>query len=215
MNQRGFTMVELLIGLVLSTIVSLAMLMFYKQSLHASLDSTHSAEIDTKIQTSLISIKKAVHIAGFGNGAQEDIILDEFELYPAVLWRYAITLDPDDNTGTSFNCRGVSETIEDDLNSDRKIHRILLIKKDTCDLATELEDGTWEVSQQLASITSDKDTPYLTFDLDSSPGCTPFGIDPLNGTGMKVLTITSDAPPINATTTLCLVNITAEPEPEP
>lgn len=207
-RQKGFTLIELLIGIFLSTVVSVAMLMFFKQSMHVSLESTQASEADAKIQTSLITMKKIVQIAGFGNGEHEDIQIGAYSTLPALMWRFATTLDPDTGLGTAFQCRGVGEVI-DDYSGTEKLHRFVLLKRDSCNSTEDITIGGWQLDQQLASMVSEQTTPMITFALDNA-SCTPFGIDSNNGIGKKTLTITADSAPVATKITVCLTNIVAE-----
>lgn len=207
-RQKGFTLIELLIGIFLSTVVSVAMLMFFKQSMHVSLESTQASEADAKIQTSLITMKKIVQIAGFGNGEHEDIQIGAYSTLPALMWRFATTLDPDTGLGTAFQCRGVGEVI-DDYSGTEKLHRFVLLKRASCNSTEDITTGVWQLDQQLASMVSEQTTPMITFALDNA-SCTPFGIDSNNGIGKKTLTITADSAPVATKITVCLTNIVAE-----
>jgi len=204
----GFTMVELLIGLVLSSIVSIAMLMFFKQSMYISLEARKDAEIDTKIQATLITIKKIVQDAGFGIGQHNDIVIGEYESNPALFWRRF-----DSIFNAAVICRGIGEKIDNS-----GMHRIVLLEKN-CTADVDIDSTGWTENQQLASFLTTIAEPVIKYELESNPGCNPFGISTHNGEGKKTITIEANPDEDNlahkkTSIRICLLNILEE-EPIP
>ena len=203
MKQNGFTMVELLIGLLLSTLAMTMMLALFKNIVHVGVDSAQGSEHDTKLQNSLLTIQKLVQQAGYGHGAQDDIVLGTFDSNPALLWRFATALDPTTNAGTNYLCQGIGEKIE----PNAKTHRLVFLAGTPCSDTADLTTITWQIKQHLASIRSAQTTPLIDYDLVASPNCIPFGIDNSYGGG-KRLTLTATITGRTIKPSLCLNNIT-------
>ena len=73
MLRNGFTIIELLVGIVIAMLCMITMLMLFKQLTQVSVSSTQDAEYDAQLQSGMLTIQKYVQNAGFGSGQQSDI----------------------------------------------------------------------------------------------------------------------------------------------
>ena len=67
MPKNGFTLVELMVGLVIGMLCMIMMLMLFKQVSHISLQSSQDAEYDAQLQTSMLIVQKLIQNAGYGS----------------------------------------------------------------------------------------------------------------------------------------------------
>lgn len=176
MNQKGFTLIELMIGLVISVLCMIMMLMLFKQLSHIAMSSSQDAENDSQLQTGILVIDKLVQNAGYGSlnnsgGTNNtgDIGIGTFAGNPALVWRYV----PDPDTSiTTYKCEGIGEEITTEGN--HKIHKLFLLKR-ACGNSTTITSGNWVVDQPIMSIKTTTSSPIYAFSM-SSENCTPFGI---------------------------------------
>lgn len=207
MKSNGFTLVELLIGVVIATLCMLMMLSLFKQTTQIGIASSHDAEYDAQIQIGLLVAQKFIQNAGYGSGLSNDIILVSSTSIPTLYWRFIPLIS---QTPITYKCQGIVEKIVSDHST--YLHRLVLIKKN-CGSTTDWQTGTWEEDQTLATIRSSKSDPIFQYSL-AAQNCTPYGIDNNNAKGLKQLTISAQREHITGTVTgstvkntVCLNNI--------
>lgn len=66
LNQRGFTLISLMVGTVVSMIGILALLFLYKNLVHTSVSALSSAKQDGQIASAQMTMQKELQTAGFG-----------------------------------------------------------------------------------------------------------------------------------------------------
>lgn len=191
MNQKGFTLIELMIGLVISVLCMIMMLMLFKQLSHIAISSSQDAENDSQLQTGILVIEKLVQNAGYGSlnnsgGTNNtgDIAIGTFANHPALVWRYIPDLD---TPITTYKCEGIGEEITTEDN--HKIHKLVLLKR-ACGNNTAIASGNWVVDQPIMSIKTTTSTPIYAFNL-SNENCAPFGIGK-NYTGAQKIIVTAE-----------------------
>ncbi len=205
MPKNGFTLVELMVGLVIGMLCMIMMLMLFKQVSHISLQSSQDAEYDAQLQTSMLIVQKLIQNAGYGSGAVDDIETGTYLSQPAVFWRYVQNVDA---SPIVYICQGISEQISTENN--QKVHRLMVLKKDSCGNSTSVSSGTWQEQQTVIAIRNQSDSPLFQYTLSAS-NCRPFGIDKQN-VGIRQVTLTAPRQYLTGTmanvqTTVCLNNI--------
>lgn len=205
MKQNGFTLVELMVGLVVSMLCMIMMLMLFKQVSQISMSSSQDAEYDAQLQTGLLVAQRFIQNAGYGSGQANDIYVGTQFGNPAVFWRMVSNLS---SSPVSYSCQGIGEKVTTE--GKFKIHRLVLLKKTACGTSEAIQSGTWEEDQSIMAIKNQNDSATFQYTLISN-ACRPFGIDK-NTSGSKQLTLT--APRQNMTglgnsveTSICLSNI--------
>lgn len=205
MKANGFTLLELMVGIVISMMCMIMMMMFFKHHSAISLSSSQDAEYDTQVKTGLLIIEKFVQNAGYGSGKPEDVDIGTYSGNPALLWRYMPNLNA---VPMSYECQGITEKIENE--NGHKIHRLVLLKNPNCGNDTAITDLSWPEPQSILAIKNDSATPIFQFQL-SHGDCRTYGIDS-NNAGARQLTVT--APRQHGTgvgqevqTKICLNNI--------
>lgn len=205
-RHAGFTIVELMVGLLIAMLIMAMVLMFFKQISQVSISSSQDAEYDAQLQTGTLVAQKFIQNAGYGSGNTDDIALGTYATHPAVFWRFIPDLAA---VPITYECQGIGEEITAD--GSFFIHRLVLLTKAACGDSTAIESGTWAEYQPIMSIRTSRSTPIFDYQISSS-GCTPFGIDTQN-VGLKQLSITAHRQHIsagigsNTKTTICLNNI--------
>ena len=205
MNKNGFTLVELMVGLVISMLCMITMLMLFKQVSHISLQSNQDAEYDAQLQTGMLIVQKLIQNAGYGSGAANDIEIGTYLSRPAVFWRYVEDIDA---SPIVYICQGVSEQITTDNN--QKVHRLIVLKKDNCGNLNAVSSGTWQHQQTIIAIRNQSDSALFQYAMSASD-CRPFGIDK-NNFGIRQITLTAPRQYLTGTgeniqTKVCLNNI--------
>jgi Tfp pilus assembly protein PilW len=205
MKANGFTIIELMVGVVISMLCMIMMLMFFKQLSHISLSSSQDAEYDAQLKTGMLVIEKLVQNAGYGSGQLSDIATGTHYGNPAVFWRFIPDLSA---TPVSYQCHGVAEQVVSD--GAQKTHRLVILKKTNCGTSTAVNEGNWEEYQPIVSVKNTSATPLFEYSI-AQGDCRPYGIDKDNA-GVRQLTLT--APRQHGTdlgqnikTTVCLNNI--------
>lgn len=205
MPKNGFTLVELMVGLVIGMLCMIMMLMMFKQVSYISVQSSQDAEYDAQLQTSMLIVQKLIQNAGYGSGAVSDIATGTYMSNPAVFWRYV------ENVNASpivYTCQGVGEKITTENN--QKVHRLIVLKKDSCGNSSAVNSGAWQEQQTVVAIRNQSDTALFQYSLSAS-NCRPFGIDK-NNIGIRQITLTAPRQYLTGTaaniqTTVCLNNI--------
>lgn len=179
MHRNGFTLVELLVGLLLASLLMLTMLTLFKQVSHIGLNSSEDAEYEAQLEIGMLTIQKLIQNAGYGSGSHDDIVTGTYDSNDAIFWRFANDFDA---TPLVFQCRGFGIKIE--ASGSQYIHHLLLLKATPC-IETDLVDENWTIEQRIASVKSDQSTdPVFQFSLATGE-CVPFGINQGSITGDK------------------------------
>lgn len=207
MRANGFTLIELMIGLLISMLCMIMLLMLFRQISQISVRSSQSAEYDAQIQTGLLVLEKFIQNAGYGSGLANDIQIGTHFGNPALFWRFIPELD---SVPVSYQCQGVAEKITTE--NGLRIHRLVLMKKDACGTTTALTEGTWQESQAIVSINNNSTTPIFRYAL-SQGECRPFGINS-TPVGTKQISLTAFRPEMTGLgekiqSLICLNNIKA------
>ncbi|WP_180028305.1 PilW family protein [Acinetobacter sp. YH16032] len=205
MSQKGFTLIELMVGLVIALLCMIMMLMLFKQTTQIGINSSQDSEYDAQIRTGLLVAQKLIQNAGYGTGNSNDIVSGTFYSNPAIFWRFIPNIG---TTPTTYQCQGLAEKISDDGNS--KLHRLVLLKRN-CGSDTDLTDANWLEDQVIVAFRSSSSSPIFSYALNAGK-CTPYGIDKNNSNGLKKLTITAQREHMTGTggsirNTVCLNNI--------
>lgn len=206
MRQHGFTLIELMVGMVIALLSMGMMMMMFKQVSQVSLSSSADAQYDTEIQLGLMVAQKKLQNAGFGSGQASDIAVGSFAGNDAIFWRFIPNLE----APAQYHCQGIGEEISQKNN--RYVHRLVLLTKAPCNGVGLVSDGTWGKEQTIISIKKSDAQEIYQYDL-SSGSCTPYGIDE-NTVTKQQLTIKAARQYITGVAesiqhTLCLNNIPA------
>lgn len=202
MGQKGFTLVELMVGLVISMLCMIMMLMLFKQTTQIGISSSQDAEYDAQIQTGLLVAQKFIQNAGYGSGKTYDIKTGSYASNNALFWRLIPNVD---STSIAYQCQGIAERIAQDGNA--YIHRLMLIRK-TCNANNDWQLGAWEDDQVIVVFRSLKPEPVFNYNLITGQ-CSPFGIDKNATPGLRQVTINARREHVagNIKNTICLNNI--------
>lgn len=209
MKQAGFTLIELMIGLVIAMLCMLMMLMLFKQITQIGLNAAQDAEYDAQIQTGLLVSQKFMQNAGYGSGLSNDIQIGTHYGHSAVFWRFIPDLG---TTSIAYQCQGIAEKITTDGNT--KLHQLILLKKTCGSDPANWKNGTWEEDQNIVAFRSSKSAPIFAYNITLGK-CTPYGVDKNNSKGLRQMTITAKREHITGTgdsikNTICLNNIHSE-----
>ena len=183
MRKNGFSLIELLIAITLSTLAVLMMLMVFKQVTRVSIEVTQDSDYDAQLETGVLILQKLVQNAGYGNGEFDDIVEGSFQGKSAIFWRFVTDLDEEP---LSYECQGAVEltTEENSLFN----HRLTLLrpKSGTCNAASELESLEWIPINIISTLKSEFEDEIFLYDLAGA--CKPYGIQDIEG--LRQLTIT-------------------------
>jgi prepilin-type N-terminal cleavage/methylation domain-containing protein len=202
MRQHGFTIIELMVGLVISSLCMIMMLMLFKQTTQIGLASSKDAEYSAQTQTAHLVIQKLVQRAGYGSGQSDDIKIATYLRNPAIFWRFIPEVDA---SPISYQCEGVAEIV-DDLGH-VKSHSLVLLRK-SCGSEQEWQIGDWKETQVIVNIHNQTTSPIFSYDLSES-ACTPYGIDMHHDSALKKITIYAQREHLDQhlKSTVCLNNI--------
>ncbi|ANF81152.1 hypothetical protein A3K93_02400 [Acinetobacter sp. NCu2D-2] len=210
MKKNGFSILELLVGLVVAMLCMIMMLMTFKQISKVSLESSMDAEYDTQVQLGMLVLQKVIQNAGYGSGNAADILMSNNTLY--------LRFTPDLATPTIIKCQAL--TSENDIVN--KEYKLFLLENTTnCEASTALNSIAWTNSNTIKSplITiknkeiSATTPPIFSFSVQSLPSpkkCTPYGISNANPSGTKFVTVTAQGQHITQKqiqSLICLNNI--------
>lgn len=186
-QQKGLSLIGLMIGLLISVLCILGSLTLYKNLIQVATESKLDSNHDGQLSTAMLVIQLGVQNAGFGieTPTTPSIVINN----PAtgktqLLWRFL-----KDSTPT-YECRGLHEE-EDTTNG---VFRVLkVIKVDgTCDESTPLENFTWDtdnpvtvlgrwrvLEDDLAGVGLDdyitNNSTMFSFQLAPNVKCNPYG----------------------------------------
>lgn len=188
-DQRGMSLVSLMVGLLLAMIGILAGMTLYKNIVQTSIQTRNDALQDGQLASAMLTLQLELQNAGFGivpGGTVPHVMRSGNTLY----WRYAV------NNATQ--CRGFQ--IQDLDNNTRRELQILKTRDGTpCNTADALNTFQWEVSSAVASFrdsdAADADLPIITLDLVNGQ-CFPYGMGTV--AAHPVVTIIADNAAISA-----------------
>ncbi|MFY9179293.1 MAG: prepilin-type N-terminal cleavage/methylation domain-containing protein [Venatoribacter sp.] len=186
MRKNGFTLVELLVGLVIAALLMLTILVYFKQVSFLGLVSSEDAEYETQLEIGMLTVQKLVQEAGYGSGNADDIAEGAFDGNSAVFWRYVSNFDPLNAAppAPSYTCRGFGSQISG--TAPRITHRLVLLSAN-CNASANLSTAAWTVVQPVAAVMSTTATPVFDFSVVAS-SCVPFGIGEAVGEQMLIIT---------------------------
>lgn len=171
--QRGFSLVGIMVGMLLSMISILTALVLYRTMVHTSVGSRINATIDGQMASAMSILQMELQSAGFGYPANGLSLFVPGGTNPAYFyWRY---LD-----GTTNVCRGFKV-----VNPDATTRQLELVAPTTCDATTPLASLTWSNTlTQLAEFrvlnAAAGTTPVLpkvTISV-ATVACFPYGMTP-------------------------------------
>ena len=171
MKANGFTLVELMVGLVIAMLCMIMMLMFFKHHSQVSMSSSRDAQYDAQLRTGMLVMEKLVQNAGFGSGQTDDIGIGTYAGHPALFWRFRPDLT---ETPIQYSCQGFAEEIVAE--GQQFLHRLISLNLSNCGNDTVFNDLSWESSQAILLVKSSDNSPIFEFQL-SLGNCRPFGID--------------------------------------
>lgn len=182
--QKGFSLLNIMIALVVSAASSLASISLYTNHQAATKSVKEAATVNRRIATSMVVLQKEVTAAGFGiaEADTDDVVVLEVPETAttaaeiSLLWRYR-------EEDGSVKCRGVHEhasTIDDD---SYRVLRIVESRSD-CDTTANLVDLLWDTEIGILSQWEVRNglADYITangtlFDFQITPAsCAPFGM---------------------------------------
>ncbi|MDZ7924926.1 MAG: hypothetical protein U5M23_12940 [Marinagarivorans sp.] len=187
-QQRGMSLISIMIGMLLSMITILSSLVLYRTLSHTSIDSRIDAAIDGEIATAMLTLQLEIQAAGFGyESTTPPHVLVEAGANPTyVYWRYK-----DTTPATPLDtCRGLR--IKDISASHRQLQ---LLKSTTCNESSELSSFTWTDPSNVLSVLADikvktgQKLPKVGLKLESK-SCFPYGMSAVNT--YQHLTVTLD-----------------------
>lgn len=183
MSKNGFTLIELMVGLVIGLLCILMLLMLFKQISQVGITAAQDAEYDAQLELGLLSTQKLVQNAGYGTGKNANgtinpnIVIATYNSQPAVYWR--LVSSALGATPIVFQCQGLSESITAE--GSRYIHRLQLLKATNCGTES-LTTYAWSTDQTVASLRNNQFIPIFTYSLTIPiNGCTPYGIGDKKG----------------------------------
>jgi hypothetical protein len=146
-QQKGLSLIGLMIGLLISVLCILGSLTLYKNLIQVATESKLDSNHDGQLASAMLVIQLGVQNAGFGieTPTTPSIVINNPEAGKTqLLWRFL-----KDSTPT-YECRGLHEE-EDTTNG---VFRVLkVIKVDgTCDESTPLENFTWDTDNPVTVL---------------------------------------------------------------
>ncbi|MFV5466316.1 PilW family protein [Acinetobacter towneri] len=193
MNKNGFTMLELLVGLVVAMLCMIMMLMTFKQISKISLESSLDADYDTQVQLGMLVLQKVIQNAGYGSGQTTDIKVNSTNdmLY--------LRFIPNVNNPLAYTCQALGYA-NDPIKKEYKL--FLFENSVNCGASTDLATIDWTntntTKSPLITIKNkniEAATPavfkFYVENLASDKKCTPYGISPDNPSGTKTVTVTA------------------------
>ena len=235
-TQRGVSLISLLVGLVIASIVVLAMMTVYQTSVRAMATSAESARLHSESLASLLTTHLSIQGAGFGVPPQEladnpesaiDLNAAHFngagKLVPggagtALVWRVGIDTN-NDFFADSYQCEGLF------VSANRGI--VQLVSSDNCATA---RSNTWPsknwvqlpLLEPSRLVSPSGEAPvianfFMRMD-DRDPPCSPYGVSATTSSegvlGRRSVTIgyqrLVDGTNQTVASTTCLVNLLPE-----
>lgn len=190
-QQKGVTLISLLIGMLISMMAILASLTLYKNLVHVSAEAKLDSLHDGQLASSMLTTQLEILAAGYGiddaNGAHVTVVDGGNTI--ALYWRYFD--DP------NFVCRKLEEVQTNDVDVDYSYRTLTLSGSAACDGVTPLADlawdqdlgvlGRWNLIEPLTTYIGNN---QKLFDMNLADGvCAPLGSN--NPTNHIVATITA------------------------
>ena len=209
MPKNGFTIIELLVGIVIAMLCMVTMLMLFKQLTQVGVSSSQDAEYDAQLQSGILAAQKYIQNAGYGSGQQTDIAIGTYASNPAIFWLSVKQLGA---VPLEYQCQGIGEEVSTE--DGQQVHRLVLLKKVACGKTEVITAGTWVKDQPIIAIRNSTTPPIYQYAITSGTGCSPFGIEKASGTGLKQITLTATRQHMtgvgqNIQNIICLNNITS------
>ncbi|UVE17292.1 hypothetical protein NVV93_17185 [Pseudomonas sp. LS44] len=216
-QQRGVSLISLMIGMLLSTVCILAMLGLYKNLVQTAVVATQDANQDGQLAAGLLTAQLELQSAGFGidtigsQHLQKTAISLDGSNPSALLWRY---LD-----AAGYQCRGLVDRAGSDANTGKPVRLFTLLQADSgCSAGASLGGLNWSVRSELAKLQvpatqQAAPQPLIAFSI-ASLDCAPFGVGAkarhpqvtLSAPSSAQLAGTSGIAPLSYS--ICLPNIT-------
>lgn len=222
-SQQGLSLLNVMIGLVVSAASSLASISLYTNHQSATNGVKEDATLNRRVATSMVVLQNEITAAGFGidDADEDDIVVLKSAASatsPAELslfWRYR-----DLDTGDVI-CRGVHEFGSTVNGTDYRVLRIVE-PLSACDTTSVLVDLTWhkqvgilsqwEINKGLEKYISDKGT---LFDFEVAVGnCAPYGMTARRGNRLQATISSPNLAQLNEVAVagneskICLINTT-------
>ena len=182
-NQRGMSLIGLLIGLLISGICMLGGLTLYRDLVQVTADSNYDTALDGQIASAMVQMQLHLQEAGFGldNSMEPAIDIESHIDQQSFYWRRAgdptaVPAEP------AVVCRGLREsaiTI-----GDTDFQMLHLLTAANCSVNGDLKSMNWQLGSELARFQMlAKLEDYLTprtqktlFDFNLVEGdCSPYG----------------------------------------
>ncbi|MFT4020638.1 MAG: hypothetical protein QM666_03875 [Acinetobacter sp.] len=231
-QQKGMSIVSLMIGILISVICATAMLIVFRNVTQATVQAQKSLKRDAKLQNAMAAVQIPIQSAGFGyrpirtssnvteftNGnylaLKTNLSLDGYASAVAYLWRYQ---EPsDDLTSGTVYCQGVAYAEKSDGTKQLLILKVKNTTNDVCDAYgsyddtsasedsnTALKSLTWEKKSVLSTL---PDGVTLSFTIESV-SCTPYGVGVVSAHPLVLITATTTEPVQKIEYPVCVSNI--------
>lgn len=183
-NQRGFTLISLMVGTVLSMLTIIAMLALYKNLVQVAVDATQDANHDGGLASALLTAQLELQSAGFGmeETATDIIRLSNNAESTYILWRSKNL----DSSQTSYNGLLAREHPE---KTEQKNRTLTLLHQPNCSSYPSATDSTlagWATIINLAILAPETS---VLFSRTDPPKCSNFSVS--NDFKHPLITITA------------------------
>ena len=211
-NQRGVSLISLMIGLVVSMIAVLGVTTLFRTVLKNNTEASVSAQITAERASAFLITDMHLHDAGYGTDGTEDTNLAFFassspsgsRITPAegegksLIWRFKKSPEPDSTN--DYLCAGLS--------LEGSAIYLLTSKTVPCNSVTAAANGNWEKQKLFQTPPLDDAGILLNFEVTRTL-CSGFGVA---GEGSLKVTLQTehnlgpDLDPIQLDSTTCLLN---------
>ena len=149
-QQKGLSLIGLMIGLLISVVCILGSLTLYKNLIQVATESKLDSNHDGQLASAMLVIQLGVQNAGFGiepDATTPSILINNPEAGKTqLLWRFL-----KDGTIDEYECRGLHEE-EDTTNGVFRVLKVIKVVDGTCNESTPLENFTWETDTPLVVL---------------------------------------------------------------
>lgn len=149
-QQKGLSLIGLMIGLLISVLCILGSLTLYKNLIQVATESKLDSNHDGQLASAMLVIQLGVQNAGFGiepDATTPSILINNPEAGKTqLLWRFL-----KDGTIDEYECRGLHEE-QDTTNGVFRVLKVIKVVDGTCDESTPLENFTWETDNPLVVL---------------------------------------------------------------
>lgn len=212
-QQRGISLISLMVGTVLSMLTIIAMLALYKNLVQVAVDATQDANHDGGLASALLTAQLELQSAGFGmdEDFSKTIYIHNTGSINAILWYYKVS------SNGSKQCAGLIERQHPDEDK-KKFRTLTLLQQPDCRLTLSAStaanpDAGWDIVTNLAVLKkTDPDKPLLLFEKSTDKCRSPYnlGTDSSPPTHPQITITAKNSSFIEAlktTTIICLSNI--------